>query len=78
MDMDVSPYTEEIPSEPQEQYAAPQDGPPAWFIEHFGHLNAIMEHIEQCQELHGTYIDQLGDNYERTYEQQMALQQQMS
>ena len=68
MDVDASPHIEEIPSEPQEQYASLQDGPPAWFIKYFGRLNATMECIEQRQELHGMYIDQLGDNYELLYE----------
>ena len=67
IDVDVSPHTEEIPFEPQEQYVPPQDGLPAWFIEYFECLKATIECIEQREELHEKYIDRLGDNYEHQY-----------
>ena len=35
-----------------------------------------MERIEKCQELHGKYIDQLGDIYKKMYQQQEDFHQQ--
>ena len=35
-----------------------------------------MEHVEQRQELHGKYIDRLGDNYEQLYREQLEFHQQ--
>ncbi|GFZ18479.1 hypothetical protein Acr_27g0002180 [Actinidia rufa] len=50
--------------------------------ENFDYMKARMDSIEQRQilndklhELHGTYIDRLGDNYEQLYTQQTELHQ---
>ena len=80
MDIDTSVNVKDISTDPsaqpqeghQHQASNPsqegqplQEGPLAWFLEYFGHLNAVMEQIVQRKEFHGTYIERIRDNYER-------------
>ena len=48
-------YTEDIPqdpsTQPQEDHPS-QEGPPAWFLEYFERLNAMMDCTKKHQELH--------------------------
>ncbi|GFZ15749.1 hypothetical protein Acr_25g0001580 [Actinidia rufa] len=82
MDVDNSSHNKEIPPGPSTYEAPPQDAPPNWysFMENFGYMTSTMTHlgetmarIEQCQERHEQYFDQLGDNYEQLYQHQMEF-----
>ncbi|GFZ08916.1 hypothetical protein Acr_20g0007240 [Actinidia rufa] len=81
--------TEELPPHIEETHEEPsaqahqlqeghliQEGPPAWFFEYFGKLNATMERMKQGQQQQEKYIEWLGDFYEKMYEQQIDFNQQ--
>ena len=67
--MDDSLDTKEIPFEPSAHDAPPQEVHPYWYslMEKIGHINAIMECMEQRQEMSEQHLEQIYTQLEEFY-----------